>query len=155
MTEELWDRTIDTCLKGAWLCMKYEIPQMVKQGGGAIVNTTSAAAVKPTPEVSAYCAAKAGIVQLTRVAALEYGKANIRINCVAPGLTRTPGAARAIETRYGPATRKIIEDNISTQPIGRWGKSEEIAEAVAWLCSDAASFVTGSHMIVDGGLLCL
>jgi NAD(P)-dependent dehydrogenase (short-subunit alcohol dehydrogenase family) len=145
LKEEFWDRTINVDLKGVWLCMKYEIPWMLKQGRGAIVNMTSGAALKPVPGACAYNAAKAGVLQLTRTAALEYAKAGIRINAVAPGATRTPGLERIL------AAIPNAEQMIKASPIGRMAAPEELAEAVVWLCSDEASFVIGSHLVVDGG----
>jgi NAD(P)-dependent dehydrogenase (short-subunit alcohol dehydrogenase family) len=145
LKEEFWDRTISVDLKGVWLCMKYEIPWMLKQGRGAIVNMTSGAALKPVPGACAYNAAKAGVLQLTRTAALEYSKAGIRINAVAPGATRTPTVERLI------ADHPEVEQMIRASPIGRIAMPGELAEAVVWLCSDDASFVIGSHLVVDGG----
>jgi NAD(P)-dependent dehydrogenase (short-subunit alcohol dehydrogenase family) len=145
LIEEFWDRTINVDLKGVWLCMKYEIPQMLKQGRGAIVNTTSGASLKPALGACAYNAAKAGVLQLTRTAALEYAKAGIRINAVAPGATHTPGLERIL------AAIPDAEQMVKASPIGRMAMPEELAEAVVWLCSDAASYVIGSHLVVDGG----
>ena len=145
-TEENWDRIININLKGVWLCMKYAIPQMLKQGGGAIVNTASVAGLIGVPGGSAYCAAKGGVVQLTRTAALEYATAGIRVNAVCPGAIRTPMVERIVANR--PEVEAVF---IAGEPIGRLGKPEEIAEAVVWLCSDAASFVTGVPLPVDGG----
>ncbi len=145
MTEDVWDRFIGINLKGVWLCMKYEIPQMVKQGSGVIVNTTSGAVSKAAYGISAYAASKAGVLQLTRTAALEYARYGIRINAVQPGATRTPGVERII------AQIPEFEQMGAATPIGRMARPEEIAEAVVWLCTDAASFVIGSHMVVDGG----
>jgi NAD(P)-dependent dehydrogenase (short-subunit alcohol dehydrogenase family) len=145
-TEENWDRTIAINLKGVWLCMKYEIRQMLKQGDGAIVNTASVAGLIGVPGGSAYCAAKGGVVQLTRTAALEYATAGVRVNAVCPGAIRTPMVERLV------ADRPEVEASlIAREPIGRLGKPEEIADVVVWLCSDAASFVTGVAMPVDGG----
>jgi NAD(P)-dependent dehydrogenase (short-subunit alcohol dehydrogenase family) len=140
---EEWDRIID--LRGVFLCMKYEIPLMLKQGGGAIVNTSSGAGIgiKGSP---AYTAAKHGVIGLTRAAALDYPAQNICINAVCPGYIDTPMMARF--------TGGIAEGRarvISEEPIGRMGRPEEIANAVLWLCSDAAGFVVGSGMVVDGG----
>lgn len=145
-TEENWDRIISINLKGVWLCMKYEIPQMLKCGGGAIVNTASVAGIIGIPGAPAYCAAKGGVVQLTRTAALEYAKAGIRVNAVCPGAIRTPMVERLMGDQAEAEAGFIAQE-----PIGRLGKPEEIAEAVVWLCSDAASFVTGNPMPVDGG----
>src|SRR5213596_853906 len=145
-TEENWDRIIAINLKGVWLCMKYEIPQMLKQGGGAIVNTASTAGLVGLEGSPAYCASKGGVVQLTRAAALDYAKAGIRVNAVCPGVIRTP----MVEYLVGTQAEAGL---IAVEPIGRMGKPEEVAEAVVWLCSAAASFVTGNATPVDGGLV--
>jgi NAD(P)-dependent dehydrogenase (short-subunit alcohol dehydrogenase family) len=145
-TEENWDCTININLKGVWLCMKYEIPQMLKQGGGAIVNMASVAGLVGLQGLPAYCASKGGVVQLTRTAALEYARAGIRVNAVCPGVIRTPLVDRLIA-----AQPEMEEALTAMEPVGRTGKPEEVAEAVVWLCSDAASFVTGHAMVVDGG----
>jgi len=144
--EENWDRVIRINLTGVWLCMHYEIPQMLKQGGGAIVNTASGAGLVGVPRMPAYVASKHGVVGLTRTAALEYAKSGIRVNAVCPGVIDTPMVARATQQRPG-----MMERMAAAEPVGRMGKPEEIAEAVVWLCSDAASFVTGHAMSVDGG----
>lgn len=147
-TEENWDRVVGIDLKGVWLCMKYEIAQMLKQGHGAIVNMSSIAGLVGFPNSPAYCAAKGGVVQLTRTAALEYAKSGIRINAVCPGVIRTPMIERVV------AAQPEMNDALtSMEPIGRLGQPEEIAAAVVWLCSDAASFVTGHPMVVDGGFV--
>jgi NAD(P)-dependent dehydrogenase (short-subunit alcohol dehydrogenase family) len=143
-TEEAWDHVISVDLKGAWLCMKYEILQMLKQNCGAIVNTTAAVVLSPMPGSCAYGAAKAGLVQLTRTAALEYAPFGIRINAVAPGGTRTPMLEGLLTGRPKDIPRKPY-------PIGRVAEPEEIASAVVWLCSDAASFAVGSQIVLDGG----
>ncbi len=149
-TEANWDRTINVNLKGVWLCMKYEIPQMIKQGGGSIVNTASAAGLVAWPDFPAYTASKHGVVGITRNAAVEYAKAGIRVNAVCPGTIDTPFMAGFIGG--DEEVRKEIE---AEHPIGRLGRPEEIAEAVVWLSSDAASFVTGTPFSVDGGLVAL
>lgn len=147
-TEENWDNVVNTNLKGVWLCMKYEIPVMRKQGSGAIVNTASAGAMLGLPTRPSYCASKGGVVQLTKTAALENAARNIRINAVLPGPTRTPlQQAYAEDDAGGAELRKMLV------PIERIAEPEEIAQAVLWLCSDDASFVTGHAMIVDGGWL--
>lgn len=147
-SEENFDRIMRVNLKGIWLSMKYEIPHMLRQGGGVIVNTASNAGMTGTPELGVYSATKGGVVMLTRSAALEYARSNIRINCVCPGLISTPMVAQqAID--YPDAVANFTE----LEPIGRMGRPEEIAEAVVWLSSDAASFVTGHPMAVDGGIL--
>jgi NAD(P)-dependent dehydrogenase (short-subunit alcohol dehydrogenase family) len=145
-SEEIFDRIIAINLKGVWLCMKYEIPQLLKNGGGAIVNTASAAGLVGVEGLCGYNASKHGVVGLTKNAALEYAQKNIRVNCVCPGLINTPMVARMIDS--GGMNE---QDFVAGEPIGRMGKPEEIGEGVAWLLSDAASFVTGHPMAVDGG----
>ena len=146
--EEDWDRIISVNLKGVWLCMKYEIPCMLEKGGGAIVNTASVAGLRGTRGLAAYVASKHGVVGLTKSAALEYAPAGLRINAVCPGWIRTP----MVEGAFG--THPDLEAQISlSEPIGRIGTPEEVAAAVVWLCSDAASFVTGHAMAVDGGIM--
>ena len=145
-TEENWDRVIGTNLKGMWLCMKYEIPEMLTRGSGAIVNVSSIAGLVGIQGRPAYAASKHGVAGLTKAAALEYAQAGIRINAVCPGIIRTPMLERPL------AQRPELEATLIAQvPVGRIGTPEEIAEAVVWLCSDAASFVTGHTMMVDGG----
>ena len=146
LTEEEWDRIVDIDLRGVLLCMKHEIPLMLEQGGGAIVNTSSGAGVKGFAGQAAYCAAKYGIVGLTKAAALDYALQNIRVNAVCPGIIETP-----MMDRFSGGTPEGRERVISQEPIGRMGKPEEIAAAVVWLCSDAASFVTGHALVADGG----
>jgi NAD(P)-dependent dehydrogenase (short-subunit alcohol dehydrogenase family) len=147
-SEENWNRTLEINLKGVWLCMKAEIAQMLKQGGGAIVNTASVAGLVGFQNLPAYCASKGGVVQLTRTAALEYAKMGIRINAVCPGVIRTAMVERV--TGGNPQTEAQF---VAMEPVGRMGTPEEVAAAVVWLCSDAASFVTGHPMVVDGGLV--
>jgi NAD(P)-dependent dehydrogenase (short-subunit alcohol dehydrogenase family) len=146
LAEEVWDRVVDTNLRGVFLCMKHEIPLMLEQGGGAIVNTSSGAGVKGFPMGAAYVAAKHGVIGLTRAAALDYAQANIRVNAVCPGIIDTQMMDRV--TGDTPEGRQRV---ISQESIGRMGKPEEIAAAVLWLCSEAASFVVGHAMVVDGG----
>ena len=143
--EETWDRLVDINIKGVWLCLKYEIPQMLEQGGGAIVNTASVAGLVGARRLSAYIASKHAVVGLTKAAALEYAQDGIRVNAVCPGTIDTPMLDRLI------AGWKTDEDMNTRQPIGRMGTPAEVAETVAWLCSDAASLVTGIAMAVDGG----
>ncbi|MFN3373843.1 MAG: SDR family oxidoreductase [Chloroflexus sp.] len=146
-TEEDWDRTINVNLKGTWLCMKYEILQMLQQGGGAIVNTASVVGLVGTMGLPAYCASKGGVIQLTKAAALEYAKAGIRVNAICPGATHTPMLDRLL-AQPGAETSML-----ATIPLGRISQPAEVAAAAVWLCSDAASYVTGHVMVVDGGLI--
>lgn len=147
-TEENWDRVIDINLKGVWLCMKYEIPQMLRQGKGAIVNTSSVAGLVGFRDMPAYCASKGGIIALTRGAALEYAARGIRINAVCPGVIRTPMVDRVTGGKPEAEAPFVV-----LEPVGRMGTPEEVADVVVWLCSDKASFVTGHPMVVDGGLI--
>jgi NAD(P)-dependent dehydrogenase (short-subunit alcohol dehydrogenase family) len=144
--EDVFDRIMAINLKGVWLCMKYEIPQMLKTGGGAIVNTASGAGLVGVPMLSAYNASKHGVVGLTKTAALEFAQKNIRVNCVCPGLINTPMVARMIDS--GGMNE---QDFVAAEPVRRMGRPEEIGEGVVWLLSDAASFVTGHSMSIDGG----
>ncbi len=140
-----WDRTLAVNLKGVWLCMRQEIAVMLDQGGGAIVNTASVAGLRGFPRHAAYAASKHAVVGLTRTAALEYAGVGLRVNCVCPGFIRTGMTA--------PMLTPEIEERINQlEPMGRIGRPEEVAETVLWLCSDAASFVTGHALVVDGGL---
>lgn len=145
--EAQFDRIINVNVKGAWLCMKYEILQMLKQGGGTIVNTASVAGLVGAPLQPAYAASKHAVVGLTKTAAAEYGRAGIRINSVCPGVIRTEMMDRAIERE--PRREKSLS---KVHPIGRVGEADEVASAVLFLCSDAASFMIGHQLAVDGGL---
>ena len=144
--EEDWDRVIAVDLKGVWLGMKYELKQMLKQGRGVVVNTASIAGLVGLVGSSPYVASKHGVVGLTKTAALEFAQQNIRVNAVCPGVFRTPLVEKIIAEL--PEREELY---LSAQPIGRMGRPEELAEAVVWLCSDAASFVTGHAFPVDGG----
>jgi len=146
--EEDWDRVISINLKGVWLCMKAEIPQMLKQGGGAIVNTASIAGLVGLSGTVAYVAAKHGVTGLTKAASMEYAKDGIRVNSVCPGYIHTPLVQPTFEANEG------MEERVASRhPMGRLGEPEEIAQAVVWLSSDAAGFVTGHNLPVDGGYM--
>jgi NAD(P)-dependent dehydrogenase (short-subunit alcohol dehydrogenase family) len=148
ITVDEFDRIIATNLRGAFLCMKYEISMMLQRGGGAIVNTSSAAGLVGVQGTATYTASKHGIVGLTRAAALDYAASSIRINAVCPGFIDTPMIQRF--TKGNPEGRSQA---VAMEPIGRMGKPKEIAAAVLGLCSDAASFVTGHALAVDGGFV--
>jgi NAD(P)-dependent dehydrogenase (short-subunit alcohol dehydrogenase family) len=144
--EEEWNRIIDINLRGVFLCMKHEIPLILKQGGGAIVNTSSGAGIIGIKGSPAYTAAKHGVIGLTKAAALDYAAQNIHINAVCPGYIDTP-----MMGRFTGGTNEGRAQVIAEEPIGRMGKPEEIAAAVVWLCSDAAAFMVGHAMVIDGG----
>ena len=146
--EDNWDQVIDINLKGVWLCMKYELAQMLKQGCGTIVNTASVAGLVGGSFGAAYHASKHGVVGLSKAAAVEYGNSSIRVNAVCPGVIRTEMADRLIQNDMD---RELAVTSL--HPVGRLGTADEVAEAVVWLCSDAASFVTGHALAVDGGFV--
>lgn len=140
---ENWDKTINTNLKGVWLCMKYEIPAMLKFGKGSIVNCSSIAGLVGFEAIPAYVASKHGVIGLTETAALEFAKKNIRVNAVCPGAIHTP-----MLDRFTHGEEKSMADQ---DPMGRIGTPEEIADSVLWLCSDKSTYVTGQSIAVDGG----
>lgn len=147
-TEEAWDSVINTNLRGVWLCMKYELPMMRRQGVGAIVNTASIYAhVGSDLGISPYVASKHGVLGLTRAASIELAKCGVRINAVSPGATRTEMTMPALEAHPESFNAAIQRD----VPMGRIAEPAEIAEAVVWLCSPEASYITGHSLIVDGG----
>jgi len=147
-SEADWDRTIDINLKGTWLCLKYEIQQMLKQGGGgAIVNMASVAGLIGSAGFATYCASKHGVMGLTKSAALETARSGIRVNAVCPAVVETPMGERIFG---GPEIKSYA---IGLHPIGRFGEPMEVAEAVVWMCSDRASFMTGQSLVLDGGFL--
>src|SRR5579863_1168224 len=147
-SEEDWDRTIDINLKGVWLCLKYEIQQMLKQGGGgAIVNMASIAGLIGSAGAATYSASKHGVMGLTKAAALETARSGIRINVVCPAVIETPMAERIFGA---PEMQKFA---LGLHPIGRFGTPMEVGEAVVWMCSDRASFMTGQSLVLDGGML--
>ena len=149
MSEEAWDATVDLNLKGVFLGMKHAIPQLIANGGGSIISTASVSAYMGMRGQGAYGAAKGGVVQLTRVCAVEYAAQGIRANCICPGATLTPllydFPGRAQSRDEMEATLKV------TQPIPRAGLAQDIANAALWLASDESSFVTGQAIVVDGG----
>ncbi len=143
---EDWIRTLTINLTGIFLCLKYELPVMQKQASGAIVNMASGAGVVATPGLAHYCASKHGILGLTKTAAMENIKAGIRVNALCPGAVDTPMLRASIGS--DPNLEKLV---LNSLPAGRLGRSEEIAEAAVWLCSERASFVNGESMLIDGG----
>jgi NAD(P)-dependent dehydrogenase (short-subunit alcohol dehydrogenase family) len=148
-TEEIWDRTLDINLKGVFLCLKHEMRQMIAQGGGGvIVNTSSVGAVKPLPGFCAYSASKGGLNVLTKTAALEGAPHEIRVNTIMPGPTQNTLLFDYL-TGTDPVQKANMEKSV---PLGRLGFAADMAEAVIWLCSDAANFITGQCLAVDGGL---
>ncbi len=149
-TEANFDAVMGVNVKGVWLSMKYEIPRMLKQGGGAIVNCSSVAGVVGFPGIGIYAASKHAVIGLTKTAALEYSAQRIRINAVNPAAIDTEMIDRLAD---GMNTKK--DDLTKFHPIGRLGRVDEVAEAVLWLCSDKASFVTGHSMIIDGGFIAI
>ena len=145
---EDWDAVIDINLKGTWLCLKHEIQQMLKQGGGGtIVNMSSVAGLMGAAGAGVYCASKHGVIGLTRTAALEYAAHGIRVNAVCPAVIETAMSDRAFAD---PEANKRV---LALHPIGRFGKPMEVAEAVLWLCSSKSSFMTGHYIVLDGGML--
>jgi NAD(P)-dependent dehydrogenase (short-subunit alcohol dehydrogenase family) len=146
-TSEIFDQIMNVNVKGVWLSMKYEIPEMIRNGGGAIVNMSSVAGVMGFPQMPIYIASKHAVLGLTKSAALEYAKSGIRINAVAPGGVETDMAKRV------GGDHQFLETLTSMHPIGRIANPEEIANAVVWLLSDKASFVLGHTLLVDGGMI--
>jgi len=138
-----WDRILNINLRGTFVCMKHEIAQMVRQGGGVVVNTSSGAGIRGVAGGASYAASKHAIIGITRSAALDYAKQNIRVNAILPGNIETPMMDRF--------TAGDLQKAIDLEPVGRLGKPEEIAEAVLWMSSDLGGFVTGSAVVVDGG----
>jgi NAD(P)-dependent dehydrogenase (short-subunit alcohol dehydrogenase family) len=146
-TSEIFDQIMNVNVKGVWLSMKYEIPEMIRNGGGAIVNMSSVAGVMGFPQMPIYIASKHAVLGLTKSAALEYAKSGIRINAVAPGGVETDMAKRV------GGDHQFLETLTSMHPIGRIANPEEIANTVVWLLSDKASFVLGHTLLVDGGMI--
>ncbi|MBC7619674.1 MAG: SDR family oxidoreductase [Candidatus Saccharibacteria bacterium] len=145
--EDTFDRIMAVNVKGVWLCLKYELAQMLKQGGGSIVNTASVAGLVGAPKMAAYSASKHAVIGLTKSAAVEYGRKKIRVNAVCPAVINTEMFVRAVQ-----ADPKVGRAMTRAHPVGRIGEADEVAAVVLWLSSDAASFVTGLAHTVDGGL---
>ncbi len=146
-TRETWEHVLAVNLTGTWLCLKHLIPVMVDGGGGAIVTTSSSAGLTGVAGVPAYVAAKHGVIGISKVAAIEAATKGVRVNVVVPGSTRTPGLQAKVDSGFGIA----LDEFAKSSPFGRLAEPEEIAAAVVWLCSDAASFVTGAVFSIDGG----
>jgi NAD(P)-dependent dehydrogenase (short-subunit alcohol dehydrogenase family) len=152
ITEEEWNRVISVNLTGVFLGTKYAIPEMLKGGGGVIINTSSVAAVSPRRYAGAYSAAKAGVIQLTRVTALEYARKNIRVNCILPGPIDTPFFTKV--SGGDPEKMTAFKEKVRNEvPIGRFATPEEIARVALFLASDDASYITGAAFAADGGQL--
>lgn len=145
-TEENWNNIIDTNLKGTWLSMKYQIRQMLRKGSGVIVNNASMVGLKGSSYMPIYSASKHGVIGLTKSAALEYAKASIRINAVCPAVVETE-----MFDRLAGGSEEGKAKFVANYPMGRPGKPKEVADAVVWLCSDAATFITGHSLVIDGG----
>jgi NAD(P)-dependent dehydrogenase (short-subunit alcohol dehydrogenase family) len=147
LTEDVWDRVFDINIKGVWLGCKYAVPELIKAGGGAIVNTASMAGIRARPYTSAYCASKGAVVMLTKTLAIELAPYNIRVNCICPGAVNTP-----LIHHLGIAQEQAAVQVLADQPIARFARPEEIAQAVLYLAADAASsYVTGHALQIDGG----
>lgn len=146
ISEDEFDAVMDVNVKGVWLCMKHQIPQMITQGGGTIVNTASVAGLVGSHSLSVYGATKHAVVGLTRSAALEYVRKGVRVNAVCPGVIRTPMVERGFADNP-----QFVEATVKLNPMRRLGESEEVAKAVMWLLSDASSFTNGATITVDGG----
>jgi len=152
-TEEDFDQTVGVNLKGVWLCMKYQIPAMLEHGGGTIVNISSINAVKAVPTAPFYSASKAGVVALTKAAALGYASAGVRVNAIDAGAFQTPMLQGVLDRVSGGQPDDAAAALAALIPLGRIGRPGEVANAVVWLCSDAASYITGHALAVDGGIL--
>jgi NAD(P)-dependent dehydrogenase (short-subunit alcohol dehydrogenase family) len=150
-TDADWDRVIDINLRGTFLCARAAVRQMVKTGGGVIVATGSVLSLAAEPNLAAYCASKGGILMLVRSIATDYGRFNIRANCVCPGYINTPLGDSYFDRHDDPTTARREAENLHL--LGRLGETDEVAACIAFLLSEDASFITGSALVVDGGLL--
>jgi NAD(P)-dependent dehydrogenase (short-subunit alcohol dehydrogenase family) len=146
LSEDAFDRVIAINLRGVWLGMKYTLPHLIKRGGGVVINTASVAGMVAIKGAAHYCAAKAGVIALTRVGAIEYGRYNIRVNCICPGVINTPMVERITKEAHS-----AVENNNRMSVLGRVGSPEEIARTALFLASDDAGFATGAPFIIDGG----
>ena len=146
--ENNWEKVISVNLKGVWLCMKHQIPRLLANGGGNIVNTSSVAGKIGMPGIAPYVASKHGVIGITKTAALEYAQSNIRINAVCPGVIETP-----MVEHYCQGKKETYNQLKAAEPVGRFGKPDEVAQVVYWLCSPDSSFITGDAINVDGGWL--
>jgi NAD(P)-dependent dehydrogenase (short-subunit alcohol dehydrogenase family) len=148
-TEEEWDETVDSSLKGAWLMAKYSLPVMIAQGRGVIINQASGWGIQGGDDAVAYCAAKGGLVVMTKAMAIDHGKQGIRVNCLCPGDVETPMLAADAEARH--MSYADYMRGAANRPLGRVGTPAELARAALFLASDDSSFMTGAALVVDGG----
>ncbi|TDF41360.1 SDR family oxidoreductase [Alteromonadaceae bacterium M269] len=148
LDDAVWHKNIAVNLTGVWYCMKQSVKQMLSNGGGHIINISSVAGIHSAPLVAPYCAAKHGVIGLTKTAAVEYAKANIRVNAVCPSFIRTPMVEKMLEQVGEKMATRLIKGN----PMKRLGEADEIAATIAWLCSDESSFMTGHNVVLDGGM---
>ncbi|MGB5745938.1 MAG: SDR family oxidoreductase [Desulfobacterales bacterium] len=152
--EEHFNEMVAVDFKGTWLCLKNELQLMQNQKAGTIVNCSALAGIRGSQGAAIYAACKHAIIGLTQSVALEYAESNIRINAVCPGIVQTPGMERTFSRIPGFSPEEVKQWGLSQIPVKRFGSSDEVAQAVIWLCSDASSYLTGHSLVVDGGLHC-